>query len=171
MDYDTRSATFYRNKVSLATVEGRVESSFVFPADSPTPYERYGLSENYEFRESTLRYDAATDEFYLNISTRRTDSDDEVSEDIGHPDQTVLGIDLGVNSLAVSSTGTFWQETTTTIGVVNSRSDVVRCNSAGHKPHTTPCFASGSVKKPGVNSTSTRSPTNSFRKPSNTTAM
>ena len=109
MDYDTRSATFSRNKVSLATVEGRVEPSFVLPADSPTPYERYVLSENYEFRESTLRYDAATDEFYLNISTRRTDSDDEVSEDTEHSDQTVLGIDLGVNSLAVSSTGTFWQ--------------------------------------------------------------
>jgi len=128
MDYDTRSATFYRNKVSLSTVEGRVEPSFVLPADSPTPYERYVLSEDYEFRESTLRYDAATDEFYLNISTRRTDGvdetqcvssahqnasrsgdDDEGSEDTGHPDQTVLGIDLGVNSLAVSSTGTFWQ--------------------------------------------------------------
>jgi putative transposase len=127
MDYDTRSATFYRNKVSLATVEGRVEPSFVLPADSPTPYERYVLSEDYEFRESTLRYDAATDEFYLNISTRRLDGvdetnvssahqntarsgdDAEVSADTGHPNQTVLGIDLGVNSLAVSSTGTFWQ--------------------------------------------------------------
>jgi putative transposase len=129
MDYDTRSATFYRNKASLATVEGRVEPSFVLPADSPTPYERYVLSEDYEFRESTLRYDAATDEFYLNISTRRVDGvdetrsvssahqnaersgddDAEVSVDTGHPDQTVLGIDLGVNSLAVSSTGTFWQ--------------------------------------------------------------
>ncbi|MFO7927703.1 RNA-guided endonuclease InsQ/TnpB family protein [Natronomonas sp.] len=127
MDYDTRSATFYRNEVSLATVEGRVDPSFVLPADSPTPYERYVLSEDYEFRESTLRYDAATDEFYLSISTRRTgggdetqhvssthqkrsgDDDAEGSEDTGHPDQTVLGIDLGVNSLAVSSIGTFWQ--------------------------------------------------------------
>ena len=109
MDYDTRSATFYRNKVSLATVEGRVEPAFVLPADSPTPYERYVLSEDYEFRESTLRYDVTTDEFYLNISTRRTDGDNEVPADTGHPDQTVLGIDLGVNSLAVSSTGTLWQ--------------------------------------------------------------
>jgi len=97
MDYDTRSATFYRRKVSLATVEGRVEPSFVLPADSPTPYERYVLSEDYEFRESTLRYDAATDEFYLNISTRRIDGDDEVPADSGHSDQTVLGIDLGVH--------------------------------------------------------------------------
>ena len=109
MDYDTRSATFYRNKVSLATVEGRVKPSFVLPADSPTPYERYVLSETYEFRESTLQYDAVDDEFYLNISTRRIDGRAEVSEDTGHPDQTVLGVDLGVNSLAVSSTGTFWQ--------------------------------------------------------------
>ena len=51
-----------------------------------------------------------TDEFYLNISMRRYDSDEsEVSTDTEHPDQTVLGIDLGVNSLAVASTGTFWQ--------------------------------------------------------------
>ncbi|MGZ0748313.1 MULTISPECIES: RNA-guided endonuclease InsQ/TnpB family protein [unclassified Haloparvum] len=108
MDYDARSATFYRNKVSLATVEGRVEPDFVLPSDSPTPYERYVLSEDYEFRESTLRYDTAADEFYLHISTRRTGDDAEVSEDTEHSDQTVLGIDLGVNSLAVSSTGTFW---------------------------------------------------------------
>jgi len=109
MDYDTRSATFYRNKVSLATVEGRVEPSFVLPVDSPTPYERYVLPEDYEFRESTLRYDAPTDEFYLHISTRRIDGNGaEVPADTRHPDQTVLGIDLGVNSLAVTSTGGFW---------------------------------------------------------------
>jgi IS605 OrfB family transposase len=108
MDYDARSATFFRRQVSLATVDGRVEPAFVLPSDSPTPYERYVLSEDYEFCESTLRYDAVDDEFYLHISTRRYDSDQpEVSEDAGH--QTVLGIDLGVNSLAVSSTGAFWQ--------------------------------------------------------------
>lgn len=56
--------------MSLATVERRVEPSVVLPADSPTPYERYVLSEDYEFRESTLRYDAATDDFYLNTLTR-----------------------------------------------------------------------------------------------------
>jgi len=110
MDYDTRSATFYRNKASLSTVDRRVECSFILPADSPTPYEQYVLSEDYDIRESTLRYDAVTDEFYLNISMRRYDSDDaEVPADTEHPDQTALGIDLGVNSLAVASTGTFWR--------------------------------------------------------------
>ncbi|MGM0718596.1 MAG: RNA-guided endonuclease InsQ/TnpB family protein [Halobacteriota archaeon] len=112
MVYDKRSATFYRNKVSLSTVNGRVECDFELPSDSPTPYEQYVLSEDFEFRASTLQYDKATDEFYFHITTRKYDTEDsgdtntEVSTDAGH--QTVLGIDLGVNSLAVASTGRFW---------------------------------------------------------------
>ncbi|MDG5817727.1 hypothetical protein [Natronococcus sp. A-GB7] len=85
MVYDKRSATFYRNKVSLSTVNGRIECDFELPADSPTPYEQYVLSEEYEFRASTLQYDKATDEFYFHITTRKHDSDSadesEVSED------------------------------------------------------------------------------------------
>jgi transposase len=112
MLYDKRSATFYRNKVSLSTINGRVKCEFELPSDSPTPYEQYVLSEEFEFRASTLQYDAVDDEFYFHITTRKYDSDgdgdpSEVSEDTEH--QTVLGIDLGVNSLAVSSTGRFWQ--------------------------------------------------------------
>ncbi len=108
MVYDKRSATFYRDRVSLSTVNRRVECDFEFPSGSPTPYERYVLSEDYEFRASTLQYDKATDEFYFHITTRKYDSDEsEGSTDTEH--QTVLGIDLGVNSLAVASTGTFWQ--------------------------------------------------------------
>ncbi|WP_232702175.1 RNA-guided endonuclease InsQ/TnpB family protein [Halobacterium wangiae] len=115
MLYDKRSATFYRNNVSLSTVNGRVECDFELPSDSPTPFERYVLSEEFEFRASTLQYDAADDEFYFHITMRKYDADkdgddgdsSEVSEDAEH--QTVLGIDLGVNSLAISSTGTFWQ--------------------------------------------------------------
>jgi putative transposase len=57
MVYDKRSATFYRNKISLSTVNGRIEVDFELPADSPTPYEEYVLSEDYEFRTSTLQYD------------------------------------------------------------------------------------------------------------------
>ncbi|QSW99661.1 RNA-guided endonuclease InsQ/TnpB family protein [Haloterrigena alkaliphila] len=111
MVYDKRSATFYRNRVSLSTISGRVECDFELPADSPTPYEQYVLSEEYELRTSTLQYDKVSDEFYFHITTRKhgsdSDEESEVSEDTEH--QTVLGIDLGVNSLAVASTGTFWQ--------------------------------------------------------------
>ena len=111
MVYDKRSATFYRNKISLSTVNGRVECDFELPADSPTPYEEYVLSEDYEFRTSTLQYDQATDEFYFHVTTRKVDEEGEAVEIEGSDDtehQTVLGIDLGVNSLAVASTGTFW---------------------------------------------------------------
>ena len=113
MLYDKRSATFYRNKVSLSTVNGRVECDFELPADSPTPYEQYVLSGEFEYRASTLQYDEATDEFYFHITTRKYDSDEDSSDNSeGSADakhQTVLGIDLGVNSLAVASTGRFWQ--------------------------------------------------------------
>ncbi|EMA54745.1 RNA-guided endonuclease InsQ/TnpB family protein [Halococcus thailandensis] len=109
--YDKRSATFSRSEVSLSTVNGRAECEFVFPADSPTPYERYIVNDDYEFRMATLQYDDVTDGFYLHLSTRKYDgvdeADSEASTDTEH--QTVLGIDLGVNSLAVASTGTFWQ--------------------------------------------------------------
>ena len=112
MVYDKRSATFYRNKVSLSTVNGRVECGFELPSDSPTPYEEYVLSEDFEFRASTLQYDAVDDEFYFHITTQKFDadgSDSENTEDSADTEhQTVLGIDLGVNSLAVSSTGRFW---------------------------------------------------------------
>ena len=112
MLYDKRSVTFSHNKVSLSTINGRVECEFELPSDSPTPYEQYVLSEEFEFRASTLQYDAVDDEFYFHITTRKYESDgdgdsSEVSADAKH--QTVLGIDLGVNSLAVSSTGTFCQ--------------------------------------------------------------
>jgi putative transposase len=111
IDYDKRSSTIHRSEASLATRSGRVECEYVFPSDSPTPYERYVLSEDYELRTSTLHYDRVTDEFSLHITTRRydADSDDNADGSTDTEHRSVLGIDLGVNSLAVASTGTFWQ--------------------------------------------------------------
>jgi putative transposase len=109
MVYDKRSATFHRNYVSLSTVDGRAECAFVLPADSPTPFERYVLNDEFEFRMASLQYDRATDEFYCHISTRKYDSDGDTDDSADTENQTVLGVDLGVNSLAVTSTGTFWQ--------------------------------------------------------------
>ena len=113
--YDERSATIGEDGVSLATPEGRVECGYVQPTDESrtTPYSEYVQSDCFEFRTSTLQYDAVADEFYFHIGTRQYDADGGEAEtdadgttDAGH--QTVLGIDLGVNSLAVASTGTFW---------------------------------------------------------------
>ena len=60
IDYDRRSATFYRSKTSLSTVNGRVECPFILPADSPTPYEQYVLSEDYELPRRTEAYSHGT---------------------------------------------------------------------------------------------------------------
>jgi putative transposase len=111
LDYDKRASTIHRSEASLSTHSGRVECDYVLPADSPTPYERYVLNKEYELRTSTLHYDRVTDEFSLHITTRRydADSDEDADGTTDTENRSVLGIDLGVNSLAVASTGTFWQ--------------------------------------------------------------
>lgn len=112
IDFDKRSSTIHRSQASLSTVEGRAICEYVFPSDSPTPYEQFVLSDDYELRQATLHRDEATGDFFLHITTRRYDSDgDEENTDdsIDTEHQTVLGIDLGVHSLAVASTGRFWQ--------------------------------------------------------------
>jgi IS605 OrfB family transposase len=111
IDFDKRSSTVHWSQASLSTVDGRIECDYELPTDSPTPYERYVLGDEFELRTSTLRYDETTDEFYLHVSVRSFDADDETDTDdtADAEHQTVLGIDLGVNSLAVASTGTFWQ--------------------------------------------------------------
>ena len=108
---DKRSVTFSRTKTSLSTANGCVECECELPADNPTPYEEYVLSDDSEFRTSTLQYDQAIDEFYFHVKTRKVETDGETIE-IEDSDETehstVLGIDLGVTSLAVASTGTLW---------------------------------------------------------------
>jgi len=109
--YDKRSATFYRDHVSLSTVNGRVECDYALPDDPEgTPIGEYLLNEDYEFRMSTLQYDRLADEFSLHARMRRTTDEQEqpttTSSDTKH--RTVLGVDLNVDgSLAVTSTGAF----------------------------------------------------------------
>ncbi len=109
--YDKRSATFYRDHVSLSTVNGRIECDYVLPDDAErTPIGEYLLNEDYEFRMSTLQYDRQTESFYLHARMRRTTDEQEQSttssSDATH--RTVLGVDLNVDgSLAVTSTDAF----------------------------------------------------------------
>jgi IS605 OrfB family transposase len=108
--YDKRSATFHRDHVSLATVNGRVECEYVLP-DNPegTPIGEYLLNGDYEFRTSTLQYDRSTDSFYLHARMRRsTDEQEQSTNSSDAKHRTVLGVDLNVDgSLAVTSTGAF----------------------------------------------------------------
>jgi putative transposase len=110
--YDKRSATFHRDRVSLSTVDGRVECEYVLPDDTEgTPIGDYLLNEDFAFRMSTLQYDRFEDEFYLHTRMKRTteDGEDERSGSDTHIENpTVLGVDLNVDGhFAVTSTGAF----------------------------------------------------------------
>jgi putative transposase len=109
--YDKRAATFHTDHVSLSTVDGRIEADYVLPeAQTNTPFEEYLNGDEWEFRTSTLHYDPFEDEFWFHIGFKRVKKDtDSTQPDAVVPEHnTVLGIDLGVENLAVASTGTFW---------------------------------------------------------------
>ena len=104
--YDKRSATFHRDHVSLSTVDGRIECDYILPDDSETPPTKYVVDEEFEFRMAHLQY--RDDDWYLHASMRKVETDNEESSESNPKHSTVLGVDLGVNNLAVTSTGTFW---------------------------------------------------------------
>jgi len=104
--YDKRAATYYRDKVSLATINGRVECDYDLP-DNPdgTPHGEYLLNDDYSFSTSTVHYDSESDEFYLHAAMER-------ELDVARPEKAehsrVLGVDCNVDDhIAVTSTGRF----------------------------------------------------------------
>ena len=104
LDYDKRSATFHDDHASLSTVGGRITAKYVLPGeDRETPHSQYLLTEDYETTGATLHYRETTDEFYLHVRTMAVVDAPEPREN-----GTVLGVDLGVENIAVTSTGVFW---------------------------------------------------------------
>ncbi len=104
LEYDKRSATFHDDHASLSTVDGRITVDYVLPEEGrDTPHARYLFSDEYETTGATLHYRETTDEFYLHVRTKAG---------VGATDRpengTVLGVDLGVENIAVTSTGVFW---------------------------------------------------------------
>ncbi len=104
--YDKRCATFHDEYVSLATVGGRIEVEYVLPDEErDTPHSRYLDNDDYEVTGAELHH--KNGEWYLHLRTKAgVESDKPEQATTGH--STVLGVDLGVNQLAVTSTGTFW---------------------------------------------------------------
>ena len=104
--YDHRTASFYDDYVSLATTDGRIEADYVLPdKDSDTPHAEYLFSEEYETTGAELHRKHG--EWQLHIHCKKeVESDTPEQPTTTHG--TVLGVDLGVNNLAVTSTGTFW---------------------------------------------------------------
>ena len=104
--YDKRAATYHRDKVSLATVNGRVECEYDLPENpEATPHDEYLLNDEYSFSTSTVHYDSEADEFYLHAAM-------ELEIDVDSPekaeDSKVLGVDCNVDDhIAVTSTGAY----------------------------------------------------------------
>jgi putative transposase len=104
--YDHRTATFHDDYVSLATTDGRVEADYVLPdEDTDTPHSEYLFSDEYETTGAELQYQDG--DWVLHVHCKR-EVESDTSAQAATENGTVLGVDLGVNNLAVTSTGTFW---------------------------------------------------------------
>jgi putative transposase len=104
--YDKRCATFHDDHVSLATIDGRIEIEYALPnADRDTPHSRYLGNDDYEVTGAELHNKDG--EWFIHLRTKaEMESDAPEQATTGH--SIVLGVDLGVSQLAVTSTDTFW---------------------------------------------------------------
>lgn len=94
--YDKRTLTIKDEYATLSTVNGRVEADFV-----RGEYQRsYLEDDDYEKRMGTLHYRAEEDVFYLHVVIQK-----EVDERDG---DRVLGVDVNLKNVAVTSTGQFF---------------------------------------------------------------
>ncbi|MBP1986333.1 RNA-guided endonuclease InsQ/TnpB family protein [Halolamina salifodinae] len=105
--YDKRSATFHDDRVSLSTVNGRVEAEYALPPEGDNPQTKYLRNDEYEVTGATLQYRDATDTFFLHIGTK-AEVESEIPDDGDAENSTVLGVDLGIEQIAITSTGQFW---------------------------------------------------------------
>jgi IS605 OrfB family transposase len=104
--YDHRTATFHDEYVSLATINGRIEADFVLPdKERDTPHSEYFFSDDYETTGAELHY--SNGNWMLHVHCKM-EVESDTSKQAATGNGTVLGVDLGVNNLAVASTGTFW---------------------------------------------------------------
>jgi len=104
--YDHRTATFHGEYVSLATVNGRIKADYVLPDhERDTPHAEYFFSDEYETTGAELHY--TNGNWMLHVHCKK-EVESDTSEQASTENGTVLGVDLGVNNLAVTSTGTFW---------------------------------------------------------------
>lgn len=94
--YDKRTLTIKDRSATLSTINGRVAVDFVLG-----DYQKSALNNNdYEKRMGTLHYREEEDTFYLHIVIQK-----EVDERGG---DKVLGVDLNLKNVAVTSTGSFF---------------------------------------------------------------
>jgi len=145
--YDKRTATFHDDYVSLATTDGRIEADYILlEEDSDTPHSEYLFSDEYETTGAELH--SSDGDWVLHIHCKM-EREPDAAETATTENGTVLGVDLGVNNLAVTSTGTFWTAKSSTTGAGNTKNGVGRSSSAGRAGHTRTSAQSGGKSKDG----------------------
>ncbi len=113
--FTTRSVTFDRRtltvfpdqeKVTLTTLgdHSRVHADLCLPEDEDGYQYHYLDSDDWEYTESTLHY--RDGDWYIHLGYRTAKEDDEAES--ATENGTVLGVDLGVNQIAVTSTARFF---------------------------------------------------------------
>ncbi|RJX49347.1 RNA-guided endonuclease InsQ/TnpB family protein [Halonotius pteroides] len=101
--YDTRTMTLFDDDtVSLSTTESRVRCPLALPHADNGYQHQYLDSDKWSITESTLT--VRDGDYFLHIGFRRAKDDTE--RDTAE-DGTVLGVDLGIENLAVTSTARF----------------------------------------------------------------
>jgi IS605 OrfB family transposase len=98
--YNKNAVTYRDDHCTLAAVNGRVKAEYVLPPEGENPQTEYLRNDEWELRESTLHY--RDGDYYLHVGVAK---DDEPQEAEGG---TVLGVDLGVKTIAATSTGRMW---------------------------------------------------------------
>ncbi|GGL34172.1 transposase [Halarchaeum grantii] len=101
--FDARTMTLFDDgTVSLATTDDRVRCPLALSSSADSYQRRFLESNEWTVTESTLS--ARDGSFFLHIGFRRQKTDSEQSPP---EDGTVLGVDLGIENLAVTSTAFF----------------------------------------------------------------
>jgi putative transposase len=108
MTYDRRTLTVFpdQEKISLTTLgdHSRVHADLCLPESEDGYQHEYLDSEEWEYTESTLHYRDGDWYIHLGYRTPKENDDSESTTENG----TVLGVDLGVNQIAVTSTARFF---------------------------------------------------------------
>lgn len=102
ISYDPRTLTLFDDgTVSLATLGSRVQCDLCLPDNDDGYQYQYIEDDSWELTECTLTY--RDSDFYLHLGFKRPEPQYQTPEH-----RTVLGVDLGVEQLAVTSTGEFF---------------------------------------------------------------
>ena len=109
MTYNTNAVSYFTDGdgpgyCTLAAYGGRVRAEFIYPPDEDCPQRTYLAGDEWDAKGATLHYDRDDGDYYLHVTVERDEPETELEE---AENGTVLGVDLGVENIAVTSTGTF----------------------------------------------------------------